>query len=444
MISFNIPLRKYAFLILAAFMLGHSSCNIDEIDDPNGASLDGILNEASKSDLQSLVTGMEFLMGNDIGFYYDVTAIIGREQYFFTGSDPRYTGELLGKGLSSLDNAGFYGTRPYTARYRTVKNGNILMASVDNNGSALNLTAADISGYRGFAKTIQAYELHLALNLQYQNGIRLDVTDPDNPGPFVSYDEALTAISRLLAEAVTDLESAGDEFPFVLSPGFSSFNTPASLIEFNYAISARIALYQGDKAKALDALTKSFFDLNGDFARGPARYYSTAGGEANNPVFRQPNQADALVAHPDFITALDPMDDRNAKIAERDEPISLDDLTSTHDVVVPGSLSDPIPYITNEELILIYAEANIGINSNIEAIMALDRIRTGNNIGAYMGADDDDSVTDEMLAQRRLSLFGQGHRWVDMRRYNRLGDLPKDRADDDVWEQMPRPVSEEG
>ena len=34
------------------------------------------------------------------------------------------------------------------------------------------------------------------------------------------------------------------------------------------------------------------------------------------------------------------------------------------------------------------------------------------------------------------------HRWVDMRRYGRLGQLPIDRAGDDVWEQMPRPVTE--
>ena len=96
----------------------------------------------------------------------------------------------------------------------------------------------------------------------------------------------------------------------------------------------------------------------------------------------------------------------------------------------------------NEELILIYAEANIGGN-NAEAIVALDAIRTGHGLAAYTGGNSDSELTDELLAQRRLSLFGEGHRWVDMRRYGRLGDLPLDRDGDDVWEEFPRPDSEE-
>ena len=34
---------------------------------------------------------------------------------------------------------------------------------------------------------------------------------------------------------------------------------------------------------------------------------------------------------------------------------------------------------------------------------------------------------DRVLHEKRYSLFGEGHRWVDMRRYGRLGDLPIDR-----------------
>jgi starch-binding outer membrane protein, SusD/RagB family len=47
-----------------------------------------------------------------------------------------------------------------------------------------------------------------------------------------------------------------------------------------------------------------------------------------------------------------------------------------------------------------------------------------------------------MLKQRRYALYGEGHRWIDMRRYNLLGTLPIDRAGDDVWVQFPRPANE--
>ena len=51
-------------------------------------------------------------------------------------------------------------------------------------------------------------------------------------------------------------------------------------------------------------------------------------------------------------------------------------------------------------------------------------------------------LINEILYQRRYSLFGEGHRWIDMRRAGRLGDLPIDRAGDEVFTQFPRPVLE--
>ena len=39
-------------------------------------------------------------------------------------------------------------------------------------------------------------------------------------------------------------------------------------------------------------------------------------------------------------------------------------------------------------------------------------------------------------------LYAEGHRWVDMRRFGRLGDLPIDREGDDVWSAFPIPEAE--
>ena len=439
--SLIINFKKTAPLCLVFLIVGLPSCDVDEVLDPNGSSLEGVINNASRSDLQTVVTGIESLLRKEIGFYYDLTSIVGRDLYFFTGSDPRFTGEIMGKGDSQLDNAGFYSTRPYAGRYRTVKNANILIAAVNNNANDLSLSGEEVNGFLGFAKTIQAYELHLALNLQFENGIRLDVSDPDNLGPFVSYEEGLRGIMSLLDEAAGELASAGTAFPFSLSAGFDGFNTPSTFLQFVNALAARIAIYQKNKSAALGFLNKSFMNMDGDFNTGPARTYSTAGGEESNPLFRPRNQAEALVAQPNFVTDLDPNDLRGSKIIERDEPITLDGLTGTHDVVTFPSLSSPIPYINNEELILIFAEANIGTD-NAKAVQALDVIRTRNGLQPYSGATSDAALIDEMLSQRRFSLYGQGHRWVDMRRYDRLDQLPLDRDGDNVWKQMLRPVSE--
>ena len=431
-------MQKLNILFMFAIRLFLVSCEIEPISNPNDPAQGDVTQDASISELNALTSGIEDLLRSEVGFYYDVVSIVGRDYWFFTGSDPRYTGEILGKGESQLDNAGFYGNRPYAARYRTVKAVNLLTEALANTTAPL--TDAEKSGYLGFAKTMQAYELHLALNLQYQNGIRVDVSDPNALGDFVSYDEALSFIANLLNEANTDLGAAGDAFRFTLTSAFEGFNTPASFATFNRGIAARIALYQGDMSAASGYLSGSFMDMSNPLSGGPARYYANAAGDQANPLFRVPGNSDGIIAHPSWVAAVDPADARAAKIASREE-ISLDDLTGDHDVVVFGSLDDNVPFMTNEELILISAEANVG-SDNSAAVAAIDAIRTANGLAAYGGGTSDSELMDEIAAQRQLSLFGLGHRWVDMRRWNRLDEVPLDRGDDDVWVQFPRPVSE--
>jgi len=427
---------KYIFI--GVLFLAIAGCEIKEEPNPNGSILSGFSEDPSDSELQTLVTGTEDLLRQEIGFYYDVVSIVGREYYFFTGSDPRYTGEVLGKGESILDNAGFYGTRPYYGRFKTVKNLNVLMDAV---AASSQVTAEETDGYLGFAKTMQAYEYHLALNLQGTNGIRFDVADPDNLGPFLTYDASLMAIMDLLGEAAAHLENAGDAFPFNLSAAMAGFDTPPSFLAFNRGLAARIALYQGNKAAALTNLSASFMDMAGDLNAGPARFYSIAGGDFANNIFRPLDQADAIIAHPSHITDMEMGDTRGSKVVMRTEPLSLDELTGDHDVYVYKSLNDFVPYMRNEELVLIAAEANIG-SDNAAAINAINVVRAAAGLAAYSGGDTDVDITAELIKQRRYSLFGEGHRWVDMRRWGILNILPLDREGDNVWSEFPRPVSE--
>jgi len=430
---------KYIFL--AVLLIPFASCDIDDAPNPNGSSIAGFDIDASKSALQTLVTGMEDLLRQEIGFYYDVVSIIGREYYFFTGSDPRYTGEVLGKGDSQLDNAGFYGTRPYLGRYRTVRTANVLIDGATN--STL-LTSEELNGYVGFAKTFQAYELLLAANLQFENGIRVDVADTENLGPFLDYSAALSSIQGLLSEAVTGLNGAGDVFPFTLSAAMEGFDTPQSFLGFNRGLAARVSLYQGNTGEALTNLGSSFMDIDGDLSVGPARFYSTAGGDFANNIFRVPDQADAIIAHPSFVEDATQGDTRLSKVLLRPSgTLQLDDLSGDFDVVRYQSMSDFVPYMRNEELVLIFAEANATSNPG-EAVRAINAIRSSAGLADYDGGMDSNSLIDEVLYQRRYSLFAEGHRWIDNRRLGRLGELPIDRPGDDVFAQFPRPVSEVG
>ncbi|MGM0588367.1 MAG: RagB/SusD family nutrient uptake outer membrane protein [Bacteroidota bacterium] len=423
------------------------SCDIVEIDDkpdPNGPSLEGLLQDATADELANVVTGIESGMRNDLNLYYVDVNVIGREMYRFLSAEPRFTGELLGKDNAVLDDNTFYTTRPWGARYRVVRNSNILIEAAN---ASTQISDEQRQGVLGYAKTMQAYQLLLNLNLTYNNGIRIDVAG-DEPGPVVGYSNALEQLSGLLDEAYTHLGNAGSSFAFSLSEGFSDFNSPTTFGLFNRAIKARIEIYRGEAQNALDALDNSFLNESGDIYFGAYHNFSTAGGDQINPVYENPDapSGDSWLAHPSFIEDSISSDDiRLNKAFERTSSVTFDGLTSGYGFYLYKSQVDPIPVIRNEELILIKAEALINRNTGTDLADAetlINYIRNQAGLPDYGGATTQSALLDEMLLQRRYSLYGEGHRWIDMRRYDRLDELPIDRANDDVWEQFPIPRDE--
>lgn len=279
--------------------------------------------------------------------------------------------------------------------------------------------------------------------MTHEGGIRIDVADPDNLGPIVGRAEALTAIAGLLDEASVHLQQAGDEFLFPLSSGFAGFSTPLTFLEFNRALAARVAIYRERWQEALDNLQNSFFNLEGDLSRGVYYVFGTGAGDQLSTLFYPQNAGGELrVAHPSFVADATAGDDRLAKVSLRESPDTQSDLTGAYDVWVYRSNTAPVPIIRNEELILIYAEANIQTGDLDEAVRALNIIRTRHGLQPYTGPVTQAALIDEMLYQRRYSLFFEGHRWIDLRRYNRLDQLPIDRPGDDVWTSFPVPFAE--
>ncbi len=438
----NIWTQKLAALLFVAAMAGsYSSCQLEDIPDPNNPSLGVIESNATLGEIQNLVDGIQAWMRDRLGTYLDGVGVIGREYYRFSGSDPRFTSDLLGKGNAVLDDNTFYTTRPFQSRYRVVKNCNILLTAIQNTSATI--TDAEKRAAQGYAKTIMAHELLMVLNQQYNNGIRVDVADPENLGPFLSLSESLDAIAAMLDEAAEDLKAGGDRFPFTLSSGFAGYDTPGTFLEFNRALAARVDLYRQDWSGAINALNESFFDMGGDFYDGVYYIFSTAGGDQLNEMWYPLNSTGELrVAHPSYVTDIEAGDDRISKVTQRNDPAFQDDLTSEWDVTIYQSNTDPMPIIRNEELILIYAEANAQMDNTNEAVMAINTIRNAHGLSNYSGGMTTNELIDEILTQRRFSLFGEGHRWIDMRRYDRLDELPIDRDGDDVWVQFPRPASE--
>src|SRR3954463_3861318 len=244
-------------LIVLAFSF--SSCKKD-YGNLNSPTAEDFLNNASKDQLNNLVSGTESAMRINLGLYLDDVGVMGREMYRFSIGDPRYTTDLLGAGEATLNNTGFYITNVWASKYRVVKNCNLLIQAADNSTF---VTDAEEKGYTGFAKTIKAYQLLLTSNLTYVNGIRIDVSDPEQLGPIVDYDTALTAIADLLDDGKADLATAVVTFP--LSSGFTGVKDATGLIKLNRALAARVAVYRKQWSTALTALNESFYSINGNF-----------------------------------------------------------------------------------------------------------------------------------------------------------------------------------
>ncbi len=417
---------KLAALMLLSSLFFLMSCQTLDFPNPNAPIVDNVT-------IQSVVTGVESGMRLQVPIYLRVVATLGREAYYFEPADPRYTGELL---FGKPDPGGFLDNSPWSARYRVVANCNFLL------DKAKSSSGAEKAGVEAFAKTIMAYQLLLNLNYLDENGIKLDFSG--NPSaPFASKTQAFAQIEVLLDEANASLAAAGSSFPFTLSNGFAGFNTPAGFAKFNRALKARVAIYQNKYSDALTALNGSFLNTAALLNLGVYHVYGTGLGDEVNPIYETPTAAFVkLRGHPTFKTQAEAGDKRYAaKILDRpDLSAAFDGLVSTLAVTLSGSSTDAFPIIRNEELILIRAEANIGLGNLAAAEADINLIRAAAGLAPVTLTAA--NAVDQLLHERWYSLFMEGHRWIDVRRYNKLSTLPIDRTGDAVIDRMPKPETE--
>ena len=434
-IELNRIVKSLAFIAVLGGLL--TACSFDEQVDPNRPSLEGVLTDASVNQLNNLVVGVESAMRNALAIQTTASGTMARELYLFD-ADPRNTGDLLGADGASLDNNSFYSTAAWGGRYRSIKNANILLESLSNTEA---VTEAEKAGYRGFAKTIMAFELIEVL--QSYNRARIDVADPNNLGPILDFGAALSQVRAMLDEALSDLNSAGGSFAFPLA-GFAGFDTPSTFAQFNRGVAAVAAVYDGDGGGAISALNASYFDLAGDLTTGPEHVYSLDSGDFTNGLFKIPdNNGDQIIVHDSWIADAEAGDTRvTTKTSVRSNPTTQDELSGTNQTALYATNISPIDMLRNEELILIYAEASILSSSLQDAEDAINVVRNAAGLADYAGAQTAEALTSELLNQRRYSLWCENQRLFDVRRYNLGSTLPIDRPGDQVFTVVPVPLSE--
>jgi hypothetical protein len=412
------------------------ACDSLETDNLNRPAIDSLIKNPTRTSVMAATTGL--LIGTRMQMYQtngyvSMLGILGRESYCTDKADPRFVAEML--EASALDpSSPAFGGNFWQQPYENIRNANYVLDALS---VVPNVTDEEKAAVRGFSKTIQAVDFLIIHNTRWTNGgpVAVDRTIAEGPAPLVSKDELLAYAAKILDEGEDDLTTAAagsDTFPFLLSQGFADFDTPSTFLKFNRAIKTRVAVYQKDWAAADAAIDGSFLsttftDVEKGLAFGAYHSFGTGSGDVLNGLGNP-----TIVAHPkiydDAEYAGAQIDRRVAKkIRQLDAPEELRDVSSDKGFTMYDSPTAPLAIIRNEELILLRAEILYQLRATpgnlAGAISDINFIRI---VSGGLNARNDldaNNFLDELLKQRRYSLmFEYGHRWIDLRRYDRLGD----------------------
>jgi hypothetical protein len=280
--------------------------------------------------------------------------------------------------------------------------------------------------------------------------------DPKDPAPILCRDPAISDIAALLDSAKTQL-SAGvaSGFPFTALPGgFANFNTKTTFLTFNRAWMAKADVYRRQYQAALTDLSESFIDTGSALTftqaravldRGPTHVFSTSAGDALSTLFAA--LTGTVRVHPSVLanaeTGPNGIDARYTAKVTTTTSISDQGVSSNLGFIVYPTNTTPLPIIRNEELILLRAQANHGLGNLDAAARDVNFIRTRSGNLAPKTYASLNELLDDLLYNKRYSLlYETGTRWVDMRFYNRLNQLPLDLPTHHVHANYPVPSNE--
>jgi hypothetical protein len=419
--------------LLAAVAVSLTGCDLD-VPDLNNPPIDDLEDNPTRENTLAATIGLVIGQRGNVAAangYVAQLGILGREAYNFDGADPRFVGELLAGPLQKGS--------PFGGNFWAGPYANLRLATLVMNGAnvAAGFSDGERAAVRGFTQTSMALDFLRVITTRDTIGAVIEVGKPlDELAPFATKDAAYAEILRLLDAAATELAAASEEFPMALPSGFAGFDDPASFLTFNRALRARVSCYTGDYAAALTALNMSFIDETATTQAGldDGVYYtfSTGSGDVTNGLVNR-----NIYAHPSVLT------DAQMNGAVRDLRATRKTRMVTPPGAAQGLMSDikftaytataPVPIIRNEELILLRAEAKARSTPPdlMGAIADLNRIRTvSGGLTALATTATAAEVENEILYNRRYSLlFEGGHRWIDVRRFNRTMDLPLDMPD---------------
>jgi hypothetical protein len=428
-------LRMFVVLCLGS---GLTACSLD-VGDLNNPAVDEFTENPTAESVHAAAIGLA--IGNSrsyadaIGFLAQ-TGILGREVRSLNANDPRDITELV---LTATPSAGdtIYGGGNWLEPYKRIVAGHFILEALPN---VAELSAEAKEGISGWTKFWQANEFYWLLHFR-PDGAPIDVFTQEL-APFESGATVSAHIVTLLEESEAHLAGAGDMFSFALPSGFDAFNTPAGFSQVAAGMRARALVDAGDFDGALSALGSSFLTddpMDPQLSLGAYHTYGTDAGQTQNALI-----SPWLFAHPRLRDDIQGGDARLAKLVDVDDAMLMvgdDTFTASDAFTIYGGPTASIPIIRNEELILLRAEANWGLDDLDAAKDDLNFIRdtAGGGLPNLPMVMTSDEVREALYYERSYSLMFEGHSWGDARRLGMLEMLP----DGEPCSEFPVPQAEQ-
>jgi hypothetical protein len=447
-------MKKYiATLLAGAALLGGCKDSTGVPDFNNPSYQDLLAKPLTVVTLQNLITGLvdqeRAALGTAPATYIVFPEVLARDAYRTDQSEPRYVNEFLN---GTPDPGAFSGNGAYLSFTRDVRAANTLLALIPS-AAPSELTDAQKSATRGFTRTMKALDVYHILETRDSLGVAIDVDKPlgEALAPMVCKPKVLAYISALLDTAYTDLQAGGSAFPFKLPPGFNGFTAPATTFaQFNRGLKGKIELYRaldhttptgatGFNA-AITALNASFINSTdaSKITTGVYYTYSIATGDRINPLVDG-----NLHLNPQISDSLQAGDARGAKIVTLADPSTIQGVTYKSNFA--ATQIQPIAMMKNEELVLLRAQAKVGLNDLAGATQDVNYVRGAWGLGPVATFATANDAIHQILWEKRYSLlFESAHRLVDLRAYGRLNNsfFKKELPGDVFVKALPHPQNE--
>jgi starch-binding outer membrane protein, SusD/RagB family len=334
---------------------------------------------------------------------------------------------------------------PYQLYYRIIGNANICIANIDNAKG----TQAERDQLKGEALALRGWAY---FNLVQLYGKRYDATakpntqlgiplvlQPTTEGlPRATVEEVYTQINKDLLQATTLLKSTRSFKSHVNLEVAKGFLARVALTQQNWADAAKYA-EEAKKGFALmseaqyvdgfsDVTNTEWmwgFDHIEDQSEFFGAYHSYISCNFNSTVIR---------TYPKAINSLlynsIPTTDVRSKVFVK-TPTTTNTVVPTGGVRVaymvqkfrlPGTPSTStmgdIPYMRASEMFLIEAEAKARLGKDADAAKVLFDLVTKRDVAYKLSTNTGTKLTDEIMFNRRVELWGEGFRFLDLKRLN--------------------------